>query len=69
MRITIDKGFQPLIREVMAQIHTDDPRLALNHIISTWAASQHANHQPALSLPQTQAAEPNDEFSQLTDWS
>ncbi|EKV02355.1 hypothetical protein Lepto7375DRAFT_4582 [Leptolyngbya sp. PCC 7375] len=69
MRITIDKGFQPLIREVMAKIHTDDPRLALNHIISTWAMGQQTN--PTLPSPpqQAQVTELDDEFSQLTDWS
>ena len=67
MRIQIDKGFQPLIREVMELIHTEDPRLALNHIISTWAASQYSNSSsPPASQP---VPAPDDEFSQLTDWS
>lgn len=40
MRITIEKGFQDLVLEVMEQIRASDPKLAVNHIIGSWAAGQ-----------------------------
>ena len=52
----------------MKDLGVTDPRLALNHILGTYAASQNGGH--PLSLPQAAAAvETDDEFSQLTDWS
>lgn len=68
MRITIDKGYRPLIQKTMQDLGVDDPRLALNHILGTYAASQNGGH--PMALPQTAtAAATDDEFSQLTDWS
>ncbi|MFG6105379.1 hypothetical protein U2F10_24205 [Leptothoe sp. EHU-05/26/07-4] len=40
MRVSIDKGFDPLIKKVMANIQTTEPRLAVQHIIGLWAESQ-----------------------------
>ena len=40
MRVSIDKGFDPLIKKVMAKIQTTEPRLAVQHIIGLWAESQ-----------------------------
>ncbi|ESA37851.1 hypothetical protein N836_35110 [Leptolyngbya sp. Heron Island J] len=70
MRITIEKGFQPLIRQVMEQIGVDDHRLALNHILGTYAASQN-QHQPIVAIPSPPPAQTtdDDEYSQLADWS
>ena len=34
MRVTIDKDYEPYIREVMQQISVAEPRLAVNHIIA-----------------------------------
>ncbi|NET40084.1 MAG: hypothetical protein F6K19_50460 [Cyanothece sp. SIO1E1] len=67
MRVTIEKGFQPLIREVMGLLRTDDPKLAVNHIIGSWAAGQTcpALHKPELGLIQTQS---EDEFAAIADW-
>ena len=67
MRITIDKGFRPLIQEVMQQIGTTDPKLAVNHIIGSWAASRQAAQPPEDSVASTDIED--DEFSELTDWS
>ncbi|MEM9805757.1 MAG: hypothetical protein AAF959_10800 [Cyanobacteria bacterium P01_D01_bin.56] len=67
MRITIEKGFQPLIRDVMQKIGVDDPRLALNHILGTYAASRQTSQLPV--IPVTPAVSDEDEFSQLADWS
>ncbi|MBE9065144.1 hypothetical protein IQ260_00560 [Leptolyngbya cf. ectocarpi LEGE 11479] len=68
MRITIEKGFQPLIRKVMEEIQVEDPKLALNHILGIYAASQSGH--PLAPLPQaTQPTDIDDEFAQLTDWS
>lgn len=67
MRITIEKGFQPLIEKVMTEIGVDEPRLALNQILGTYAASRQATHPPV--IPVTPAAPDEDEFSQLADWS
>lgn len=69
MRITIEKGFQPLIRDVMQKIGVDDPRLALNHILGTYAASKNNSSQSPPSLSVTQSTDAEDEFSELTDWS
>lgn len=70
MRVTIDKGFRPLIKEVMADIGVTDPRLALNHILGTYAASQNGNHPlPLLQATTTTDTNIDDEFSQVTDWS
>lgn len=40
MRVSIDKGFDPLIKKVMVNIQTTEPRLAVQHIIGLWAESQ-----------------------------
>lgn len=51
----------------MQDLGVTDPRLALNHILGTYAASQNGS---PLGVPQASAAvETDDEFSQLTDWS
>ncbi|NET36884.1 MAG: hypothetical protein F6K19_33465 [Cyanothece sp. SIO1E1] len=67
MRVTIEKGFQPLIREVMAIIRTDDPKLAVNHIIGSWAAGQTCPGLQKNELGQLQVP-PEDEFDAIADW-
>lgn len=69
MRVSIEKGFQPLVLEVMEQIRVDDPKLAINHILGSWAAGQQCPNLPASGHHATTTTDMGDEFSQLTDWS
>ena len=70
MRITIEKGFQPLIKQVMQDIGVDDPRLALNHILGLYAASQKGHSPPASPhSPESPETPDEDDFTVLTDWS
>lgn len=67
MRVSIERGFQPLVKQVMSQIQTDDPKLAINHIIGSWAAGQQG---PGVSAaPPAAPPPPADEFAALADWS
>ena len=68
MRISIEKGFQPLVLKVMQQIHVDDPKLAVNHIIGSWAAGQQCPNLPASGNNTATATDTEDEFSQIADW-
>ncbi|MFE4108556.1 hypothetical protein [Almyronema epifaneia] len=67
MRVNIEKGYHSLIYELMEKLKTDDPKLAVHHIIGCWAMNQ--------GCPGTQTAskveppESADEFSNLVDWS
>ena len=60
MRISIPKGFHAPVQKLMQQLQTDDPALAVNHIIGCWlaanscpsraiAAATSAAHPPSLS--------------------
>ena len=60
MRISIPKGFHAPVQKLMQQLQTDDPALAVNHIIGCWlaanscpsraiAASTSTTHPPSLS--------------------
>ncbi|MEM9008140.1 MAG: hypothetical protein AAGE59_32110 [Cyanobacteria bacterium P01_F01_bin.86] len=69
MRVSIEKGFQPLVLEVMQQIRVDDPKLAINHIIGSWAAGNQCPNLPAAAHHATTATDTDDEFSQIADWS
>ncbi|MEA5464612.1 hypothetical protein [Leptothoe sp. PORK10 BA2] len=69
MRVSIEKGFQPLVLEVMEQIRVDDPKLAINHIIGSWAAGQQCPNLPASGHQVATQTETGDEFSQIADWS
>ncbi|MGD1950730.1 MAG: hypothetical protein ACFB14_13950 [Leptolyngbyaceae cyanobacterium] len=69
MRVSIEKGFQPLVMEVMEQIRVDDPKLAINHIIGSWAAGQQCPNLPASGHYTVTTTDTTDEFSQIADWS
>lgn len=68
MRVSIEKGFQPLIKQVMQQIQTTDPKLAINHIIGSWAAGQ--QRLPLMgSAPAAVTPQQEDDFAEIADWS
>ena len=68
MRVSIEKGFQPLVLEVMQQIRVTDPKLAINHIIGSWAANQQCPNLTASGSQVTVATTLEDELSQIADW-
>ena len=55
MRVSIPKGFHPSVQKLMAQLQTDDPALAVNHIIGSWIAS---NGSLGVSTPSEHNQEP-----------
>ncbi|NEQ33188.1 MAG: hypothetical protein F6K04_19685 [Leptolyngbya sp. SIO4C5] len=74
MRVSIEKGFQPLVREVMEQIRTEDPKLAVHHIIGCWSANQgcpglHNAAAPAAATQPPPPAAIEEEFAAIADWS
>jgi hypothetical protein len=72
MRITIEKGYQPRIKELMATLQTDDPKLAVHHIIGCWlAANGCSGHSVAAGVGAIATVQPasNDEFDIIPDWS
>ena len=68
MRVSIERGFQPLVKEVMQQIRVDDPKLAINHIIGSWAAGNQCPNLPASGHHTAAVTDTDDEFSQIADW-
>ena len=69
MRITIEKGYQPLVQEVMARIRTEDPKIAVYHIIGCWAASGCQGITAAEPTASTVTESALDEFDSIADWS
>ncbi|NEQ29838.1 MAG: hypothetical protein F6K04_02355 [Leptolyngbya sp. SIO4C5] len=62
----------------MQQLRTEDPKLAVHHIIGCWSANQgcsgirSGSPVPALQQPPIQAepaTEVDDEFTEVCDWS
>ena len=47
MRVSIEKGYHSPIQELMERLQTDDPKLAVHHIIGCWIA---ANSKPAQAI-------------------
>lgn len=39
MRVSIPKGFHAPVQKLMQQLQTNDPALAVNHIIGCWLAA------------------------------
>ena len=69
MRITIEKGYQPLVQEVMARIRTEDPKIAVYHIIGCWAASGCQGMTTDQPTSSTVTESGLDEFDSIADWS
>lgn len=67
MRVSIPKGFHSPIQRLMQQLQTDDPALAVTHIVGCWLAS---NGCPGSSITQQPAAVPldADEFSDVIEF-
>lgn len=57
MHISIDQGFHAPIERLMQQLQTDDPKLAVQHIIGCWLIAQGAAPQPALPTDEPSASE------------
>ncbi len=73
MRVSIEKGYHSPIQKLMGQLQTDDPKLAVHHIIGCWiAANGCPGHAIALTpniTVQQPAPSTDSEFADLTDWS
>lgn len=48
MRVSIPKGYRAPIEKLMSQLQTDDPALAVTHVIGCWLAS---NGCPGAAIP------------------
>jgi hypothetical protein len=69
MRVSIEKGYHAPIQKLMGQLQTDDPKLAVHHIIGCWlAANGCSGHSVAASIATVQPAS-DDEFDIIPDWS
>lgn len=72
MRVSIERGYQPAIKELMRQLRTDDPKLAVHHVIGCWFASNGCPGHAVASIPTATeplpSQLPTDEFSDITEW-
>jgi len=72
MRVSIEKGYHPSIQKLMEQLQTDDPKLAVHHIIGCWIAAKDLSTQaiaPTLATGTNQAPLlTGDELDSLADW-
>jgi len=72
MRVSIEKGYHPSIQKLMEQLQTDDPKLAVHHIIGCWIATKDLSTQaiaPTLVTGTNQAPLlTGDELANLADW-
>jgi len=72
MRVSIEKGYHPPIQKLMKQLQTDDPKLAVHHIIGCWIATKDLSVQaiaPTLTTGASQAPLlTGDELDSLADW-
>jgi len=72
MRVSISKGYQSYIEELMGRLKTDDPKLAVEHIIGCWIAAMDLPTQaiaPTLTTGASQAPLlTGDELDSLADW-
>lgn len=69
MRVSIPKGYRAPIEKLMQQLQTDDPALAVNHIVGCWLAS---NGCPGAAISSnsssSQPIAPADEYADITEW-
>ncbi len=63
MRVTIDKGYRRAVEQVMSDLQTEDPKLAIQHIIGCWLAGGCAGKEQ----PRKDARLPDD-FSDAIEW-
>ena len=40
IRVTIEKGYQPIVQKAMARLGTEDYKVGVQHILGEWSASQ-----------------------------
>lgn len=73
MRVSIERGYHTPIKQLMGQLKTDDPKLAVHHIIGCWLASggcPGAVLSPSASQPvaNQQQLSADDEFAQIMEF-
>ncbi|MFG6101689.1 hypothetical protein U2F10_05515 [Leptothoe sp. EHU-05/26/07-4] len=51
IRVTIEKGYQPIVQKAMARLGTDDYKVGVQHILGEWSATQ-VEQQPNSQNPQ-----------------
>jgi hypothetical protein len=70
MRISIQKGYHAPVQRLMRQLQTDDPALAVHHIIGCWLAAGSCpvspTAAPASATPQ-QAITLDDDFANVLE--
>jgi hypothetical protein len=62
MRVTIDKGYRRAVEQLMSELQTEDPKLAIQHIIGCWLSGGCSGQ----STPKDSAL--TDEFSDAVEW-
>ena len=72
MRVTIERGYHAPIQQLMEQLQTDDPKLAVHHIIGCWLSSRGCPGHSVASVPSSPAPvptiPPDDEFSAVIEF-
>ena len=68
MRVSIERGYQPAIEKLMSQLETDDPKLAVHHIIGCWISSRGDTVQPSNAPEQSPSSVSVDDFEGLIKW-
>lgn len=71
MRVSIERGYHHHVKAVMDQLKTDDPKLAIHHIIGCWVASQGCSGigtQSRTAAPTSPKVIDETDFDLLTDW-
>lgn len=72
MRVSIERGYHTAIQQLMGQLQTDDPKLAVHHIIGCWLTSHGCSGHAVAAVPSSPAPTstntPDDEFADIIEF-
>ena len=68
MRVTIPAGYRAAVHKLMQQLQTDDPALAVNHILGCWFAANGCSGQAIEQPAPIEQLDSDDDFAQITEW-
>lgn len=68
MRVSIPKGYRVPIEKLMSQLQTDDPALAVNHIVGCWIAAGGCPGHGVAAAPNVANQSTADEFADIIEY-
>lgn len=68
MRVSIERGYHAPIEKLMSQLQTDDPKLAVHHIIGCWIAAGGCPGHAVAAVPSVVAQPNSDEFADIIEY-